>query len=302
MMRKFIETTSDDHDHGGPGWEYGTCLWSPTLDPRGAKTYNLMLEPQEGDLIIHFYREKSKRYIHGQSFVKKSCYETSDNPPNPSTWSYSDRFYRIDLRDFKKFNNPVLLTDFTDSFDLEIRHEYEDRPDSYPFQVNRFKDPKFKRDSNVGLKQGKYLSECTNQLFNLIKEIEDIQDKEESHTSGKKSREAMKGDYLETRRKIKESTFFARNPKLKKDAIKLRGCRCEACDFKFEEKYGEFGADYIECHHENPLSERPEVDWTDELKTSIDDVKLLCSNCHRMIHHTRPAKDFDFLTSIINKP
>ena len=80
-----------------------------------------------------------------------------------------------------------MLTDFTDSFDLEIRHEYEDRPDSYPFQVNRFKDPKFKRDSSVGLKQGKYLSECTNQLFNLIKEIEDIQDKEESHTSGKKA-------------------------------------------------------------------------------------------------------------------
>ena len=60
-MRKFIEITSDDHDHGGEGWEYGTCLWSPTLDPRGAKTYNLMLEPQVGDLIIHFYREKSKR-------------------------------------------------------------------------------------------------------------------------------------------------------------------------------------------------------------------------------------------------
>ena len=81
----------------------------------------------------------------------------------------------------------------------------------------------------------------------------------------------------------------------------MRGCRCEACGFKFEEKYGDFGADYIECHHENPLSERPEVDWTDELKTSIEDVKLLCSNCHRMIHHTRPAKDFEFLKSIINE-
>jgi len=302
-MRKFIEITSDDHDHGGEGWEYGTCLWSPTLDPRGAKTYNLMLEPQVGDLIIHFYREKSKRYIHGQSFVSKSCYVTSERPPDPSTWSYSDKFYRIDLIDFKKFNNPILLKDFYDEFDLEIRHEYEDKPDSYPFMISRYKNPKFKKDSSVGLKQGKYLSECTNQLFNLIKEIEDIDDQEKSsQASGKKNNNANKQDYLETRRKIKESTFFARNPKLKKDAIRQRGCRCEACGFMFEEKYGDFGANYIECHHENPLSERPEIDWTDELKTSIDDVKLLCANCHRMIHHTRPAKDFEFLKSIITLP
>ena len=86
---------------------------------------------------------------------------------------------------------------------------------------------------------------------------------------------------------------------LKRDAIKERGYKCEACGFKFEDTYGEFGADYIECHHENPLSERPERDWSDELKTSINDVKLLCSNCHRMIHRTRPAKDFEFLLSLI---
>ena len=114
---------------------------------------------------------------------------------------------------------------------------------------------------------------------------------------GYKSRQ----DYLETKRKIKESTFFARNPNLKRDAIKERDYQCEACNFKFEDKYGEYGADYIECHHENPLSERPEREWSDELKTSINDVRLLCSNCHRMIHHTRPAKDFKFLKSIINK-
>ena len=53
-MRKFIETTSDDHDHGGLGWEYGKCLWSPIIDNGGAKRYEVMHEPSVGDLIIHF--------------------------------------------------------------------------------------------------------------------------------------------------------------------------------------------------------------------------------------------------------
>ena len=298
-MRKFIETTSDDHEHGGLGWEYGKCLWSPIVDAGGAKRYESMNEPKEGDLVIHFYREGNKRYIHGQSFISKGCYITKDRPPHPADWGYASEFYRIDLKDFRKFDNPVLLKEFTEMFDSEIRHEYEDKLSFYPFQVTRYKNPKFKNDSSVGLKNGKYLTECSNQLFNLMLEIEDIQGKEDA-TEGKKNKKPNTEEYLETRRKISESKFFARNPNLKKDAIKERGLDCEACGFKFEDKYGDFGADYIECHHENPLSERPEKDWTDQLKTSIKDVKLLCSNCHRMVHHTRPAKDFNFLLSIIN--
>ena len=299
-MRKFIETTSDDHDHGGLGWEYGKCLWSPVLDNGGAKRYEVMHEPSVGDLVIHFYREKGKRYIHGQSVVSKSCYIAKTRPPDPASWSYSENFYRIDLKGFKKFDNPVLLREFVDSYDLEIRHEYEDKLPFYPFQVTRYNSPKFRSDSNVGLKNGKYLTECSNQLFNLMLEIEDIMGKEVS-PDGKSVKDNITMEYLETRRKISESTFFARNPNLKSAAIRQRGYKCEACNFQFKDKYGEYGADYIECHHENPLSERPEGEWSNELKTSIDDVKLLCSNCHRMIHRTRPAKDFKFLTRLLNK-
>jgi hypothetical protein len=50
------------------------------------------------------------------------------------------------------------------------------------------------------------------------------------------------------------------------------------------------------------VNELGEFQIPDETIYKIEDVKLLCSNCHRRIHHTRPAKDFDFLTSIINKP
>ena len=67
----------------------------------------------------------------------------------------------------------------------------------------------------------------------------------------------------------------------------------------FKDKYGDFGKDYIESHHENVLSERPEEEWSNEVKTSIDDIKVLCSNCHRMVHHKRPALSFNELLDLL---
>ncbi len=65
--------------------------------------------------------------------------------------------------------------------------------------------------------------------------------------------------------------------------------RCQACGFAFATAYGELGNSYIETPHLGPFSERPELEWTDELQTSVDEVTVLCANCHRMIHRRRPA-------------
>lgn len=55
--------------------------------------------------------------------------------------------------------------------------------------------------------------------------------------------------------------------------------RCEACGFDFESVYGALGADFIECHHKIPISTlQPDA------RTSIDDLAVVCSNCHRMLH------------------
>lgn len=54
---------------------------------------------------------------------------------------------------------------------------------------------------------------------------------------------------------------------------------CEICGFDFYKVYGEIGKGFIECHHKKPLSE---ID--SEVITSIDDLALVCSNCHKMLH------------------
>jgi 5-methylcytosine-specific restriction protein A len=52
--------------------------------------------------------------------------------------------------------------------------------------------------------------------------------------------------------------------------------------FDFERVYGPRGADFIECHHRVPLH------VTGQVTTRLEDLALICSNCHRMIHRTRP--------------
>jgi len=71
---------------------------------------------------------------------------------------------------------------------------------------------------------------------------------------------------------------------------------CEACGFDFENKYGERGKDFIECHHTRPVSEigLGEV-------TRLTDLILLCSNCHRMIHRQKPWLSVQGLQEILTR-
>ena len=59
---------------------------------------------------------------------------------------------------------------------------------------------------------------------------------------------------------------------------------CIACNFEFKMKYGLGAARIIDCHHVKPVSTLA----ADGGKTHIDDLVLLCSNCHRVVHSQRP--------------
>ena len=68
------------------------------------------------------------------------------------------------------------------------------------------------------------------------------------------------------------------------DFLKKNGrLYCEVCVFDFVKEYGSRGDGFIECNHTNFLS-----DYDEPTKTSITDLVLLCSNCHRMIHRKKP--------------
>jgi hypothetical protein len=54
---------------------------------------------------------------------------------------------------------------------------------------------------------------------------------------------------------------------------------CEACGFDFAGVYGPRGSNFCEVHHLQPLS-----DVHSEVETLLEDLAIVCSNCHRMLH------------------
>lgn len=94
--------------------------------------------------------------------------------------------------------------------------------------------------------------------------------------------------------------YKERNPKVIKKAkeifkLKNGSLYCEICGFNFEQVYGEIGREYIEGHHIKPISELKDEDVTD-----INDILLVCANCHRMLHIQRPCLPKEELLKLIN--
>lgn len=110
-------------------------------------------------------------------------------------------------------------------------------------------------------------------LINVIKNDTIIEEEEES--------------FLEGRVLYIKHKSFERNSKIvtrKKEVAEKSGLlNCEICGFDFYKIYGVIGKDFIECHHIIPVSE-----YGSNTKTTLENLALVCSNCHRMLHRTRP--------------
>ena len=68
----------------------------------------------------------------------------------------------------------------------------------------------------------------------------------------------------------------------------LLRCEVPGCGFCFESVYGEVGKGFAHVHHVNALAGREEAQVT-----TLDDLVIVCANCHAMIHrygHCRPPK------------
>jgi hypothetical protein len=71
---------------------------------------------------------------------------------------------------------------------------------------------------------------------------------------------------------------------------------CEACAFDFEHVYGQPGVNFIEAHHNIAVSL-----LLPNSRTKLSDMSLVCSNCHRMLHRSRPWRTVQQLRSLINR-
>ena len=69
--------------------------------------------------------------------------------------------------------------------------------------------------------------------------------------------------------------------------------RCEVCGFSALETYG---IDYCEVHHLTPLAQLDGL-----TATRMEDLAIVCANCHRMIHMTSQPLTLDQLRHLLIK-
>jgi len=83
-------------------------------------------------------------------------------------------------------------------------------------------------------------------------------------------------------RKLERSSKLAR--KVKNKRLKETGdlC-CEVCGFSFQKCYGSIGVGFIEAHHTMPVSQ-----FKGQRITKLEEIALVCPNCHRMLHRVAP--------------
>jgi hypothetical protein len=111
-------------------------------------------------------------------------------------------------------------------------------------------------------------------------------DEEESFPEGKEKYRIHKAK--ERNQKLialKKQKAFSQNPNMP----------CEICQFSFKLKYGEIGDKFIEAHHVSPISQ-----LTEEVETKLDDLILVCANCHKILHRKRPWLTIEEFKKILN--
>lgn len=291
----WVEISKSEHHHGGPGWEFGTCLWSPSRDIALVDRYSIMRSPVRGDLVLHFYHNswpdgEQENRLCGNSIVEHPFKEVTVEPPFAGDWSGRSSYYRIDLKDYPEYPNPVSFSAIRQHYGLDIRRDMQEgRPLYYPF--NTYGD-------TIRTVQGIYLAICTAGLYRILMTALGL----EAAGADAGGSPEIHAEYGEGARTFYEGYFFTRNPALSKKIKEINKFICQACGFDYERKYGELGKGYIECHHLNPLSEQPEDIWTDGVKSTLEDVTTLCANCHRMIHRRRPALALVELITLIGPP
>ena len=162
-QRIWFENTKSAHEHGGKGWEFGTCLWSPSKDRGGKDWYKAMRVVDVGDLVLNV----CDKHLRGISYVQSRFVEREDEPPRAGQWEGMAPYYRVDLRGFRPTDSDLfldtLLKQRRDEISRALEETDEDNDLRPPFQY-------FDAErTRLGLAQT-YLTHCSGPLYAVIRD------------------------------------------------------------------------------------------------------------------------------------
>lgn len=228
---------------------------------------------------------------------------TRRNPP----WSRDELILALDLYlRYRKFppgkdsKEVAELSNFLNGMGevlgLAEADSYRNANGVYMKMMNfRHHDPEYVKDGRVGLARGNkdevvVWHEFSGDPVRLAQVVAAIRATVETHSGDRELEGADEPDIIEAeegRVLTRLHRVRERNRKLveakKKQALKETGqLICEACGFDFVIKYGPTAEGIIDVHHTKPVHTLMPGDTT-----KLDDLSLLCANCHRVVHSAK---------------
>jgi hypothetical protein len=209
------DTKTAAHGHGGPGWEFGSCLWSPSSAEGGADRYSIMRELKTDDLVIHF----SDGNIVGWSRIATPFQEVKEAPPNPGEWVGRPSYYRVPLKDYQQFPKSTPIAEFLLRNHVALLKELQsDAPKYYPFILY---------NETVRRAQGAYVTRCTNKLYDLIRNEVYLEEEAGSFDPTTRAWRRSSGVEERVRQKLQLAT---RSEQVLRPAVELLAWAIEAAD------------------------------------------------------------------------
>lgn len=242
-------------------WAYENVEVGQIFKLHWSKKYkNNVMKPKVGDLILLFQTTNKIEGIcltHIVTPIDETKYFEKENSKHPLQRKVGLVAKANPINNIKRINNIT----------------FEDVKYGACNDIALLIEPKSRTKINVNNLQS--------QLWNVFEHTENLQeyfyfisktifDENDYYLEGKEKRKYLEHKYYERNSEVIQLA--------KQRAKQQNKLHCEICKFDFSERYGNIGENFIECHHKIPIA-------TGGIrKTKIEDLALVCSNCHRMLH------------------
>lgn len=263
-MNIWIEITNPVH--GGLGWEFGSCLWSPVENKAGVKAWEILRKVSPGDIVYHFLKKNSDgHHLVGRSTVSSLAQIRKEEPPESGTWSKRGRYYRIELVNFRDLKQTYSVKNILKRHEETFLASYQRR------HAEQFFDVKSDGTLQVSLKYLARLDDLTKEIFESY--FEEFVPSIDIHVDQLPTYADLDTTIPETItttviRKLRDSQI------VKDQKIKFSH-KCTICGYRIQTKNGY----YSEAHHIKPLGGKHNG------PDSPNNLLVLCPN-----HHT----EFDY--------
>lgn len=233
--------------HGGVGWEYGRCLWSPVYDRGGAEAWGIMKEAQVGDYVIHLAKHTDGYHWYGMSRVKIQCIQFEDSPPDAALWEGMPPYQRINLEQYQQIESPPHIQNLFELAETELRN-------ALPYTGSFYIEYGSQKELRIAQKylgilpsvQPSILYNCFDQLSNQINFNPTFNKEQIVPTDN----EIIHPDFEAPGRVPTIVSRIIRDTKLVREVKRQYGYTCQICGYKLALANGKF---YCEGHHLKPL-------------------------------------------------